>query len=280
MNSAPVSKDAAESAEAVSLSLSGITYHYGRKGSEVLHGVSFAAEKGDFIAVLGPNGVGKSTMFKCLLGFFKNYGGEIFIGGRNIRTLSHKQIAKHVAYIPQSTYPTFNYEVLDVVMMGMTSKLSLLASPNKEHIRRAEEALESLGIGHLAHAGYGEISGGERQLVLIARALVQDARILVMDEPTANLDYGNQFRVMSRVAELTREGYIVVLSTHNPDHAFLYANRVLILNGGKVIADGVPYDVLDEEMIFRVYGIDVSIKEFSDEAGVHRVCVPKKGGSL
>ncbi|MDO5847333.1 MAG: ABC transporter ATP-binding protein [Methanocorpusculum sp.] len=262
------------------MSLSGVRYRYGKHQDEVLRGVSFAAKRGDFIAVLGPNGVGKSTMFKCLLGFFKTYGGDIRLWDKDIRTLSHKEIAKQIAYIPQSTYPTFNYEVLDVVLMGLTAQLSALSSPKKEHIRRAEEALKSLGIGNLAHAGFGEISGGERQLVLIARALVQDAKILIMDEPTANLDYGNQFRVMCRVEALAHEGYVVILSTHNPEHAFLYANRVLILNGGEVIADGAPDAVLDEEMMHRVYGIDVSIKEISNEDGAHRVCVPRKGVSL
>ena len=275
----PFNSCTAETSAAVSsdaLSLSDVTYRYGKRQAEVLRGVSFAAKHGDFIAVLGSNGVGKSTMFKCLLGFFKTYGGDIRLGDTDIRTLSHKEIAKQIAYIPQSTYPTFNYEVLDVVLMGMTAQLSILSSPKMEHTRRAEEALKSLGIGHLAHAGFGEISGGERQLVLIARALVQDAKILIMDEPTANLDYGNQFRVMCRVEALAREGYVVVLSTHNPEHAFLYANRVLILNGGEVVADGAPDAVLDEDMMRQVYGIDVLIKEFSDEDGTHRVFVPKK----
>ncbi|HJJ39235.1 MAG TPA: ABC transporter ATP-binding protein, partial [Methanocorpusculum sp.] len=155
---------------ASSLTLSDITYRYTKKSEDVLRKVSFSAGKGEVIAVLGPNGVGKSTMFKCLLGFFKDYSGTITLDGVDLSTMSHKQIAKRIAYIPQSTYPTFNYDVLDVVMMGLTSHLSLLSAPNKEHIRRAQEALDNLGIGHLAHAGYGEISGGERQLVLIARA--------------------------------------------------------------------------------------------------------------
>lgn len=261
---------------ASSLALSDITYRYGKKGDDVLRKVSFSAGRGEVIAVLGPNGVGKSTMFKCLLGFFKNYGGTITLDGLDLSTLSHKQIAKRIAYIPQSTYPTFNYDVIDVVMMGLTSKLSLLSSPNKEHIKRAHEALENLGIGHLAHAGYGEISGGERQLVLIARALVQDAKILIMDEPTANLDYGNQFRVMCKVADLAADGYLIILSTHNPDHAFLYAHRVLMMYGGEVIADGTPESVLDSELIYRVYGVNVRIETFTDESGTHRICIPQK----
>ncbi|HJJ55231.1 MAG TPA: ABC transporter ATP-binding protein, partial [Methanocorpusculum sp.] len=198
--------------------------------------------------------------------------------GKDIKTLTHKEIAKQIAYIPQSTYPTFNYEVLDVVLMGMTSQLALLSAPKEEHIKKAHEALESLGIDHLARSGYGEISGGERQLVLIARALVQNAKILIMDEPTANLDYGNQFRVMCRITELAQNGYIIILSTHNPDHAFLYANRVLMMYGGNIIADGVPDTVLDADLIKRVYHVDVKIETFTDDLGTHKLCIPINGG--
>lgn len=261
-----------------SLTLDTVTYRYSKKNPEILHGISFDANNGDLIAVLGPNGVGKSTMFKCLLGFFKNYGGKIKLDNKDIRTLTQKEIAKKIAYIPQSTYPTFNYEVLDVVLMGMTSQISLLSAPKKEHIKKAQEALESLGIGHLAQAGYGEISGGERQLVLIARALVQNAKILIMDEPTANLDYGNQFRIMCRITELARNGYIIVLSTHNPDHAFLYANRVLMMQGGNIIADGTPDGVLDADLIKRVYNVNVRIETFTDGWGTHKLCIPINGG--
>lgn len=261
-----------------SLSVAGLSYSYEKKGRKVLQEISFSAKEGDLMAVLGPNGVGKSTMFKCILGFFKNYSGEVKLNGTDVRQMTHKEIARCVAYIPQSTYPVFNYEVLDVVLMGLTSHISLLQAPKKEHIEAAEEALKSLGIAHLAHAGYGEISGGERQLALIARALVQKAKILIMDEPTANLDYGNQFRVMCRISDLAREGYIIILSTHNPDHAFLYANRVIMMFGGKVIADGVPNEVLDAKLIREVYGVTTKIESFEDESGRHRMCIPLNGG--
>ncbi|MDO5846657.1 MAG: ABC transporter ATP-binding protein [Methanocorpusculum sp.] len=261
-----------------SLSVSHLSYSYDRKGRQVLQDISFSAKEGDLMAVLGPNGVGKSTMFKCILGFFKTYSGDVKLNGVDVKHLTYKEIARHVAYIPQSTYPVFNYEVLDVVLMGLTSHISLLAAPKKEHIEAAEAALASLGIAHLAHAGYGEISGGERQLALIARALVQQAKILIMDEPTANLDYGNQFRVMCRIQGLAKDGYIIILSTHNPDHAFLYANRVIMMFGGKVIADGVPDEVLDARLIHDVYGVDTKIEVFSDAGGTHRMCIPVNGG--
>ena len=257
------------------LDIRNVSFAYSRNGQQVLQDISFSAGDGELIAVLGPNGVGKSTLFKCILGFLKKYQGRILINGRDLRSLSHKQIARQIAYIPQSAYPVFNYDVLDVVMMGLTSRLSLLSSPSQEHIKEAREALASLGIAHLEHAGYGEISCGERQLVLIARALVQKSKILIMDEPTANLDYGNQFRVMQRVAGLAKNGYTILLSTHNPDQAFLYANRVVMLYGGAVLADGTPDAVLDAALIKKVYGVDVSVNPAENTCCTGRRCVPK-----
>ena len=262
----------------MSLEVSHLSFAYSKRGRLVLDDISFSVKKGDLLAVLGPNGVGKSTMFRCILGFLRDYEGSIRLNGLEIKFLDHREIAKHVAYIPQSTYPVFNYTVLDVVLMGLTNQMNLLAAPNQDHIDEAYAAMESLGIAHLRNAGYGEISGGERQLTLIARALVQKAKILIMDEPTANLDYGNQFRVMCRISDLAREGYIIILSTHNPDHAFLYANRTLMIYGGKVIADGAPDDVLDAELIKEVYGVDVNVEDYRYGSRRHKLCVPINGG--
>ena len=257
------------------LDIQNVSFAYSKKSPHVLKDVSFSTDEGDLIAILGPNGVGKSTLFKCMLGFMKKYEGRILLNGTDISEMTHKQIAKRIAYIPQSTHPVFNFEVLDVVMMGLTSQLSIMSSPKQEHIDEAREALASLGIAHLEHAGYGEISGGERQLVLIARALVQKSKILIMDEPTANLDYGNQFRVMQRIAGLAKNGYTIILSTHNPDHAFIYANRVVMMYGGKVIADGTPDEVLDAELIRKVYGVEVMVNNFENTCRTHKLCVPK-----
>ncbi|MBR4987670.1 MAG: ABC transporter ATP-binding protein [Methanocorpusculum sp.] len=256
------------------LDIQSLNFAYSKRGPQVLRDVSFTTESGDLLAVLGPNGVGKSTLFKCMLGFLRNYAGKIYLNGSDIKTMTHKEIAKQIAYIPQSTYPVFNYEVLDVVLMGLTSSLKVLSSPKQEHIDEAHAALESLGIAHLAHAGYGEISGGERQLALIARALVQKSKILIMDEPTANLDYGNQFRVMQRISGLAKDGYTIILSTHNPDHAFLYANRVVMIHKGTVIADGSPDSVLDADLIKTVYGVSVKVEEFENSCRRHNLCIP------
>ena len=260
------------------LEVANLSFAYSRNSRQVLKDVSFSVAQGDLLAVLGPNGVGKSTMFRCILGFLRSYEGSIRLNGTDIKTLDHKEIAKHVAYIPQSTHPVFNYTVLDVVLMGLTNQVNLLSEPNRQHIDDAYAAMKSLGIAHLRNAGYGEISGGERQLALIARALVQKAKILIMDEPTANLDYGNQFRVMCRISDLAKEGYIIILSTHNPDHAFLYANRTLMIYGGEIIADGTPEDVLDAELIRKVYGVDVHVEDYAYGSRRHKLCIPIDGG--
>ncbi|MCZ9313228.1 MAG: ABC transporter ATP-binding protein [Methanocorpusculum sp.] len=262
----------------MNLEVSSLYFSYAKNSRLILDDVSFSVGEGDLLAVLGPNGVGKSTMFRCILGFLPHYQGNIHLHGRNIRTMDHREIAKYIAYIPQSTYPVFNYTVLDVVLMGLTNQVNLLASPNQNHIDEAYAAMKSLGIAHLRDAGYGEISGGERQLALIARALVQKAKILIMDEPTANLDYGNQFRVMCRISDLAREGYSIILSTHNPDHAFLYANRTLMISGGRVIADGTPEEVLDASLIKDVYGVDVHIEDYQYGSRRHKLCIPIDGG--
>jgi len=256
----------------VRVELSGLCFSYGEHA--VLKNIDFSAEAGDVVAVLGPNGVGKSTLFGCLLGHLKPTAGAVRLGGRDVRTLSGPALAEEIAYIPQSAPQTFNYTVLDTALMGVTRELGLFSAPKKEHVDRAMAALESLGIGHLASRGVGRISGGERQLALLARAIVQDAGVLVMDEPTANLDYGNRFRVMQRVKALGTAGYTVLFSTHEPNQAFRWANRVLALSGGSVLADGAPEAVLTEALLTRLYGVGVAVREAEVKGTRYAVSIP------
>ena len=227
----------------------------------VLRDLSFSASSGDVVAVLGPNGVGKITLFRCLLGFLRPQSGDIFVDGRDIRSMSRAETARHIAYIPQSTSPVFNYTVQDTVLMGLTNSLGVFQSPGPREIGKSEATLESLGIAHLRYRGCGQISGGERQLALLARALIQDAGVLVMDEPTANLDYGNSWRVMDRIVSLASGGYTVIFSTHDPNQAFMHANRVLAMLDGSVLAFGPPEDALSEELLSRLYNINVFVRK-------------------
>lgn len=240
----------------------------------ILKDMDFRAHEGSLVAVLGPNGAGKSTLFKCILGFLKNYEGEILIDDVDVRQMSRKELAEKVAYIPQSTAPVFNYSVLDMVLMGTTGSLGYMSSPGEEERKRAMDALNELGIGHLADRGFARISGGERQLALISRALVQQAKIIIMDEPTANLDYGNQYRVMEKTRELADNGYTIILSTHNPEHALLFADKCFVIQNGEFVSAGSSEDVLNEEMMRKLYGVDVEILKTRRNGQEARVFVP------
>lgn len=241
---------------------------------KVLSNVSFFASPGDCLAVLGPNGVGKSTLFRCILGFLKAQNGRVLIGGKPIDSVSRAEMARLIAYIPQSAFPAFNYTVLDTVLMGTTNRLSTFQGPKDEDVDRAMEILEELGISHLWDRGCGKISGGERQLALLARALIQDARVLIMDEPTANLDYGNRFRVMERIGALRKGGYTIIFSTHEPNQAFQYATKVLALKDGAILTLGEPEAVLTEETLAALYGIGVHVGTMEVGGTSRRVSIP------
>lgn len=257
------------------LTVNDLSYSY-TKDMPVLKGVSFTADKGEFLSVLGPNGAGKSTLFRCLLGGIDSYSGAIELDGREVRGLSRRELAARIAYIPQIHRPTFGYSVLDTALMGLTRELSPFRSPTAEQEKRAMEALEQMGVARLAARNFATLSGGERQLVLIARALCQRSDILLMDEPTSSLDYGNQLRVLQRVGELAERGYTVILSTHDPQHALRFSQRVLALRDGQVAAFGDTREVLTESLLERLYGVDAALLD--TEHGP--VVVPKGGGHV
>lgn len=254
----------------MSIQVEHLGFSYG--SHKVLEDMSFEIADGELVGVLGPNGVGKSTLFRCILGLNSNYSGTILVNGKDIKHLSIKERAREVSYIPQSHAPVYDYEVLDVVLMAAGNDLKLLSNPGCEQKRRAFDALERVGITDFAHRTYTQISGGEQQLVLIARAIAQGARTIVMDEPTSALDYGNTVRVLSCVRGLAREGFSIVQSTHNPDQAFLYSDKALVLERGHVKAVGRPHDIITSSLVSELYGIDVEVNSlYGDKV---RVCVP------
>ncbi len=248
-----------------------LSFGYGSR--LVLDAVSFVAEEQQLLSILGPNGVGKSTLFRCMLGLLKGYSGQVLLNGKDIKALSIGEMARVLAYIPQSHYPTFNYSVFDMVLMGTTIQVSPFSRPGKKQIRQVEAALERIGISHLKNRGYAQISGGERQLVLMARALVQEAKTLILDEPTANLDFGNQILVLTQIKSLAKAGYTIIQSTHNPDQTFLFSDHVLAMKDGKIMSYGVPQDIFTAELIRSLYATEVKIKSLYDDRV--RVCIPK-----
>lgn len=260
------------------LEVQGLCYSY-KKGGEVLRGLSFSASGGQCVCILGRNGAGKTTLFRCLLGMLSSHEGDILIDGVPAAKLSVREMARRVAYIPQAHAPTFNYTVAQTVLMGTNALMDGMRTPGEKERATCSLVLEQLGIRHLAQRGYAELSGGERQLVLIARALAQQSRILIMDEPTANLDYGNQLRVMRKVRKLADQGYLVLLSTHAPEHAFLYADRALVLQDGMATQYGPPREAVTEEVIRQIYGVEVEIRSVQAYQGEISILLPKEQAS-
>ena len=239
---------------------------------QVLYDISFSVGKGEFLSILGPNGVGKSTLFRCTLGLLSNYTGQVLVDGKDARTFTVREAARHIAYIPQSSHPAFNYSVFDIVLMGTTSALSPFRTPSREDRDRCVHALEKVGIPHLAQRCFHRLSGGEQQLVMIARALVQNAPILMLDEPTANLDFGNQLLVLEQVRNLAKEGYTVIQTTHHPEQSYMFSDRILAIQNGRVLIEGTPAEVLTKQTMQLLYGVEVDVLSlYQDRA---RICIP------
>lgn len=256
------------------LEIKNLTCSYGSE--TIIEDISFDVETGEILCILGPNGVGKTTLFKTILGFLNKKSGSICLDGEDITSWSRREFAKAIAYVPQGHSPPFPYRVIDVVVMGRTAHLGIFSSPSKKDFQIAEDVINSLGIGYLIEKPYTEISGGERQLVLIARALTQDPKILIMDEPTSNLDYGNQIRVLEHIKRLSNSNIGVIMTSHFPDHAFIASSRVLVLSRGFEYRTGRARDILTSEFLGNVYNADIQIDTVLDRKHNRniQVCVP------
>ena len=235
----------------------------------VAAGIDLAVARGEVLCLLGPNGAGKTTLFKTLLGLLPAMAGQVTVGERALGSLTRAELAKSMAYVPQAQVMEFAYTVLDLVLMGRTAHLGPFAAPGRRDHERARTALAELGIADLADAEANRISGGQRQLCLVARALAQDAPMLVMDEPTASLDLGNRLLVLERVRALRTQNYGVVFSTHDPDQARELATTVAVIAGGGLAAYGAPQDTVTGPILSAIYGVDVVVER--TESGRHVV---------
>jgi iron complex transport system ATP-binding protein len=241
------------------VSLSAQSLAFGFPGRTVGRDVSFSLGSGEVMCVLGPNGGGKTTLFRTLLGLLEPHGGSIRVDGAPLENLSRNEIARRIAYVPQGHAAYFAFTVREFVLMGRTAHMGALAAPSRRDREVTQRALESLELAHLADRPVTQISGGERQLALVARALAQEPQVLVMDEPTASLDFGNQVRVLQRIAALAASGISILFSSHAPDHAFLAARRVLLLLEGRALAIGAPAQVITGDNLRRLYGVAVQV---------------------
>jgi iron complex transport system ATP-binding protein len=248
---------------------------FGYRGKRVGSDVSVAVEAGEVLCLLGPNGSGKTTLFKTLLGLLPAQGGQVLLDGAELTGLRRAEAARRVSYVPQAHAAFFPFTVEEVVLMGRTAHLGVFSSPSRRDREVARGTIERMRLAHLADAIYTRISGGERQLTLIARALAQEGRVIVMDEPTANLDFGNQVRVLQHIQSLAQAGIGVLLSTHDPDQAFLCADRVAMLHEGRLARLGTPAQTITPESLKQIYGVEVIVTRVKVGGDMERsVCVP------
>ena len=252
------------------LEVEDLSYRYRNGNRTIFHDVSFSLDKGEVLAILGANGAGKSTLLNCIANLFRPTSGQIRLNGEPMAHMSMRDVAKIIGYVPQIHTPAYAYTVREFVVMGRTPYIGSFSSPSAEDYRIADESLERMGISHLRDKVYTEISGGERQQVTIARVITQQPQIILLDEPTAHLDYGNQYRVVQMVKALADEGYSLLMTTHYPDHAIILNGKVAVLNREGVLGIGLSADTVNEDTLSRLYGLHV--KTVYNEDARRNIC--------
>ncbi len=245
--------------------ISNLSFRHRKRDALILDQIRLEVGESEILSILGPNGAGKSTLLHCLLGLAHPESGAIRLCGTNISSLSRLEIARRIAYVPQFTQSAFAFTVAQMVLMGRTAYIDRLGSPSSADREIADCAIEEIGISHLRLKPFTQLSGGERQLVLIARAVAQDAPIIVMDEPTASLDLGNQGRVLGLMRKLAAAGKSLIMTTHLPDQAFNLKSRAGLLKSGRLVALGPVRDVCTLEAMSELYG--ARLLRLSDDGG-------------
>jgi len=234
------------------------------RDKDIFSGLNLTMNRGEVLCVLGGNGCGKTTLLKCLNGSLRLRMGHVYLKGKYIHSMSSVEIARRMGFVFQEHSPPFPFSVIEVVQMGRAPHLHLFASPSHRDRAIAEKVLEMVGMLHLRKKPYTQISGGERQLVLIARTLAQEPEVILLDEPTSHLDFKNQTLVLRMVNKLAQNGLGVLMTSHLPDHALLFSSRVALMKNGRFLSVGRPEEVMTEESLKETYGIQVNLATVID----------------
>jgi iron complex transport system ATP-binding protein len=242
----------------------------GYRRKVVLSNINFELLTGQTACIIGKNGAGKTTLFKSILGILPLLEGEILLDGKNITTWNRCKFARKVAYVPQTHSLPFPFTVFEVVLFGRTAHLGAFASPGKTDKLIAEDCLERLQIRYLKDSIFTQISGGEQQLTIVARALAQQPAFLIMDEPTSNLDFGNQIKILNQVNKLKNDSLGILMATHSPDHAFMCDAHVTVIHNEEIWKQGNCNQVITNEVLREIYDVDVRICQIENR----KTCIP------
>ena len=255
-----------------------LTVHHGsffyQKDTPIFNDINFSVDSGEILAILGPNGAGKTTMLRCITGMLKWRGGDSLLDGEPIHTMSAKKLWTKMAYVPQAKGTASSYTAFESVLLGRSSNLNAFSTPKQKDLEKAREVMEQLGISHLMDKKCSAISGGELQMVLIARALVAEPQVLILDEPESNLDFRNQLIVLDTITRLANEGMTCIFNTHYPAHALQRSHKALILSRGGNYVFGNTASVVTEENIRKAFGVDAIIGEVETPENILRNVIP------
>ena len=254
------------------LEIKNLTFSYDKH--IVFKDLNFKLESPDVLSILGPNGIGKTTLIKCLLGIKKKTSGEILIDGKEIDGFNKKDFYSFVAYLKQGGKESSIYTVLDTVLLGLASQINPLLKPKDSDIEKVNNILKELGIYHLRDKYVSKLSGGEAQMVFMARALVREPEILILDEPESNLDYRNQLLMLDTIDRLKSHGKLIIFNTHYPEHALRYSNKVLLLNDSYKYKFGNTGDIITKENIEATYKIKAAVGELKDGDTIYKDIIP------
>lgn len=236
----------------------------GYENKPIIENLSFDCNAGESLCLLGPNGIGKTTLFRTLLKFIKPLAGEISVDGRNISELKQKEIATMFSYVPQAKNYSYQYTVEELVMMGRAVYIPKFGSPTEKDRDKCFEALEKLDIKHMANLNYSELSGGEQQIVLIARALAQEADFIIMDEPASNLDFANQRKLLTVIKNMKSLNKGIIIASHNPDHAFACCDKALLVAKDKTYKIGLVKEIITSENLTSSFGVEIKVVNAKD----------------
>ncbi|HID93821.1 MAG TPA: ABC transporter ATP-binding protein [bacterium (Candidatus Stahlbacteria)] len=243
--------------------------NFAYRDGKVLENISFEVKEGEVCAILGPNGSGKTTLIKCLNRLLSPQSGDIEVDGTNIQTFGRRELAKTFAYVPQVHIGGFPYTVIEMILMGRTPYLDYYSNPGQKDYEMAYNVLKELGLLHLMDRFFNELSGGEKQLIYLGRALVQDAKVLLLDEPTSHLDFRNELLIIEKIKEVVKlKRLVAIAALHNPNEVFWLSDKVLVLHQGKIINYGTPDEVVNSATMEKVYGVSVEILSTNGKKGV------------